>query len=63
VTWGNERVAVVVVDWLVGLGVDGVGAQTVAGFHQGVEGAGVGGEFDPAWVVFGCRGIDGGDEG
>lgn len=59
----DERVGVVVVDGLVGGGVDGVAAQAVAGFHEGVEGAGVFGELDPARVVVGGGGVDGGDEG
>jgi hypothetical protein len=59
----DQGVAVVVVGGFVGLRVDGVGAEAVAGFHERVEGFGVLGEFDPAGVVVGGWGIDGGDEG
>jgi hypothetical protein len=47
---------------LVGGRVDGVGAEAVAGFHQGVKDFGVFGEFDPAGVVVRGWGVEGGDE-
>ena len=41
-----------------GAGVDGVGAEAVAGFHEGVEVGVVGGDLDPAGVVVGGWGYD-----
>lgn len=63
VAWWDERVGVIIVDGLVRLGVDGVAAEAVAGFHEGVERARVFGEFDPAGMVIGGWGGEGGDEG